>query len=38
MALRQNEQGGTDFFPVTNGKVADKPIEKRTLRPTPESA
>ena len=31
MATRPNEQGGTDFFPVTNGKVADKPIESTTL-------
>ncbi len=31
MATRPNEQGGTDFFPVTNGTVADKPIESTTL-------
>ncbi len=31
MALRPNEQGGTDFFPITAGKVSDKPIESTTL-------
>ncbi|MBX9829982.1 MAG: prolyl oligopeptidase family serine peptidase, partial [Novosphingobium sp.] len=31
MATRPNEQGGTDFFPILNGKVADKPIESTTL-------
>ena len=31
MATRRNEQGGTDFFPVVNGKVADKPVESTTL-------
>ena len=31
MALRPNEAGGTDFFPIANGKVAEKPIESTTL-------
>ena len=31
MATRPNEQGGTDFFPIMGGKVADKPIESTTL-------
>jgi dipeptidyl aminopeptidase/acylaminoacyl peptidase len=31
MATRPNEQGGTDFFPILNGKVADTPIESTTL-------
>ncbi|RZI58763.1 MAG: S9 family peptidase, partial [Zymomonas sp.] len=31
MATRPNEQGGTDFFPVTDGKIAAKPIESTTL-------
>lgn len=31
MATRPNEAGGTDFFPITGGKVAEKPIESTTL-------
>jgi dipeptidyl aminopeptidase/acylaminoacyl peptidase len=31
MATRPNEQGGTDFFPIVDGKVAAKPIESTTL-------
>ena len=31
MALRPNEAGGTDFFPITDGKVAGTPIESTTL-------
>ncbi len=31
MAVRPNEQGGTDFFPIVDGKVSDKPIESTTL-------
>lgn len=31
MATRPNEQGGTDFFPIVNGKVAATPIESTTL-------
>ncbi len=27
MAMRQNAQGGTDYFMVTDGKVADEPFE-----------
>lgn len=31
MALRPNQEGGTDFFPIVDGKIADKPIESTTL-------
>ena len=31
MALRPNEAGGTDFFPIFDGKIAEKPIESTTL-------
>ncbi|UVI40473.1 S9 family peptidase [Qipengyuania spongiae] len=31
MAMRQNAQGGTDYFPIANGKVAETPIESTTL-------
>ena len=31
MATRPNAEGGTDFFPIVNGKVADKPVESTTL-------
>ncbi len=31
MATRPNEQGGTDFFPIIDGKVADKPADSTTL-------
>ena len=31
MATRPNEQGGTDFFPIVDGKVAARPIESTTL-------
>ncbi|HEU4820405.1 MAG TPA: S9 family peptidase, partial [Qipengyuania sp.] len=31
MATRPNEQGGTDFFPIVDGKISDKPIESTTL-------
>ena len=31
MATRPNEQGGTAFFPIVDGKIADKPIESTTL-------
>lgn len=31
MAIRPNAKGGMDFFPITNGKIADKPGESTTL-------
>nr|WP_205958427.1 alpha/beta fold hydrolase [Qipengyuania sediminis] len=31
MAVRPNEQGGTDFFPFVNGKPAEKPVTSSTL-------
>ncbi|PND39285.1 S9 family peptidase [Paucibacter aquatile] len=31
MALRPNAAGGQDFFPVQNGKTADKPVLSTTL-------
>jgi dipeptidyl aminopeptidase/acylaminoacyl peptidase len=31
LATRPNEQGGTDFFPITGGKISDQPIESTTL-------
>ena len=31
MAIKQNAQGGTDFYPIDNGRVADQPIASTGL-------
>ncbi|WP_375291782.1 S9 family peptidase [Qipengyuania sp.] len=31
MATRPNAEGGTDFFPIRNSKVAEEPLESTTL-------